>query len=99
MADFFKQYSAVQSGTIVIENTKQDVVLVHNNTSLSSTLTITFPPGPRDGQRFTVVSAFGVTTLTISTAIPRVGVMSSIAAGGYATWMYCARANKWFRCG
>jgi hypothetical protein len=97
MATFHKQYSTATSGTISIQNTKQDVHLIHDNGSLAATLTITFPANPVDGQKFGVTSNLGVTALTLTSAITIVNALTAIVAGGFATWMYDVTANKWFR--
>jgi len=99
MADLFIQYSSATSGTITAQDTKQDSAIIHNNGSLAVTLTIAFPAAPRDGQRFIVVSALGVTTLTLSSAITIIGGITALSAGGFATWIYSTQANKWFRFG
>ena len=97
MPDTFQHYSTATSGTITIQNTKQDIVLIHNAASLSNSLTVAFPANPRDGQRMTISSALGVTTLTLSSAISILGSINSIAAGAGHNWHYCAQGNKWFK--
>lgn len=97
MSDTFKQYSTATSGTVSIQNTKQNVQLVHDAVSLAVTLTVTFPSAPIDGQTFGFCSTLGVTTLTLSSGLSIIGGVSTIAAGGFATWIYDVTANKWFR--
>ena len=99
MATFFKQYSTVTSGTVTAQDSKQDVVVIHNAISLAVTLTVAFPATPVDGQQFTVISALGVTTLTLTSALTIVGGIVALAAGGFASWLYDKNADKWFRCG
>lgn len=64
----FSQYSTAGSGTVNVQDTQQDVILVHD-TTLAATLTITLPAAPVDGQRITILSVGGVTTLTLSSSI------------------------------
>jgi len=99
MADLFKQRSTLTSGTIPIQDTKQDVQLIHDAASLAVTLTITFPASPVDGQIFGVTSTLGVTTLTLTSAITIVNALTALVAGGFARWIYDAASNKWFRIG
>jgi len=94
-----KQYSTATSGTITGNTTKQDSWIIHNGASLAVTLTIAFPSSPVDGQRFGVTSTLGVTTLTLSSAITLVGSIATLAAGGFAEWMYDINSDKWYRIG
>ena len=79
-----KQYSTVATGTITAQDTKQDIMLVHNAAALASTLTIAFPATPIDGQIFGITSALGITALTISGGTTTNSI-STMAAGSYAT--------------
>ncbi len=97
MADLYKQRSTLTSGTIIILDTQQNVQLIHDAASLAVTLTITFPATPVDGQTIGVSSRLGVTTLTVSSAITVVNVLTTVAAGGFASWIYDAASGKWFR--
>ncbi len=99
MSNFIKQISTLTSGTITIADTKQDVQLVHNAASLAITLTITLPASPTDGQKVGFASTLGVTTLTLSSGLTIIGALTTIAAAGFATFMYEASTNKWFRIG
>lgn len=99
MANFIKQISTLTSGTVTAQDTKQDLVVVHDAASLAITLTIAFPANPGDGQRFTVTSTLGVTTLTLTSALSILNALTALVAGGFATWMYEASTNKWYRVG
>ena len=99
MANFIKQVSTATSGTISLSDTKQDVVLIHDAGSLAITLTITFPASPIDGQQLRIASTLGVTTLTLSSGLSIIGVITTIAAGGFASYIYEVGQNKWFRIG
>lgn len=93
-----KQYTTATSGTVTALNTKQDLVVIHNG-STTLTMTIQFPDNPIDGQRFTICSGTGITTLTLSALNTILGGLGSMAVGGFASWIYNADAAKWFRCG
>jgi hypothetical protein len=99
MANFIKQISTATSGTVNIGDTKQDIQLIHNAVSLAVTLTIAFPANPVDAQRFGFCSVLGVTTLTLSSALSIIGGITVLAAAAYATYMYEASTNKWYRIG
>lgn len=94
-----KQYSTATSGSLAVPDTQQDTVLIHNGASVALTMTITFPPNPVDGQLLTLCSGAGITTLTLSSVNSILGGLGSMAVGGFASWVFNADANKWFRCG
>lgn len=97
MANLVKQISTATSGTVTIGDTQQDTQLIHNAVSLAVTLTIALPATPIDGQKVGIVSVLGVTTLTVSSALGIIGGITVLAAAAYATYMYEASINKWFR--
>ena len=97
MVNLVKQYSTLTSGTITIVDTKQDIQLIHNESSLAATLTINFPATPTDGQIFSIASILGVTLLTLFSTLSIVAAITSLAAGGFASYMYDITANKWIR--
>ena len=92
-----KQYSTITSGTITGADTQQDVQVIHNAVSLAATLTITFPATPKDGQKFGIASVLGATALTMTSTSTIVGVLTVIAAAGFATWIYNTDSTKWVR--
>lgn len=92
-----KQINTAASGTVAINDTGQDIQLIHNAISLAITLTISLPATPIDGQKVGIVSVLGVTTLTLSSALSIIGGIAVLAAAAYATFMYEASTNKWFR--
>jgi hypothetical protein len=92
-----KQYSSATSGTVTISDTKQDVHLIHDGSILTATLTVTFPPNPVDGQEFGISSGNGVTSLTNTSLRTIVGAATSLASGGFASYIYDATSDKWFR--
>lgn len=98
MAQDFIQYSTLTSGTVTAQDSKQDVIIVHEAASLAASLTVVMPPNPTNGQRVMLLSRLGVTALTMSSALTVIGGMTTIAAAGHGTWFFCAQSNKWFRC-
>lgn len=99
MANTTKQISTITSGTITANDTKQDVLIIHDAIALATTLTLTMPASPTDGHKVSFVSTLGVTTLTMSSTPTIVGSLTTIAAAGFATWIYELSTNKWFRIG
>ena len=99
MVNLIKQYSTSTSGTVTAQDTKQDIQLIHNGASLAATLTVTFPATPTDGQVFSIASSLGVTLLTLTSSITILSGITSLTAGGFASWMYEKTANKWIRIG
>lgn len=92
-----KQISTATSGTVTAPDTKQNCQLIHDAASLAITLTIVFPANPVDAQTFGIVSTLGVTTLTLSSGLTVVGLLTTLAAIGCATFMYESSQNKWFK--
>ncbi|MGH7174939.1 MAG: hypothetical protein ACREGR_01100, partial [Minisyncoccia bacterium] len=66
-----------------------------------ATGTVTMPAAPLDGQRVTIASSHIVTTLTVqgNTGQTLDGTITSIAANGFATWIYLATPATWYRVG
>lgn len=95
----FKQYSTATSGTVAIQDTKQDVQLIHNGSALAATLTITFPASPVDGQTFSLASKIGVTVLTMSGAGTILGGLTALVANSFAAYMYDTTSASWYRIG
>lgn len=94
-----KQYSTLTSGTITGQDTKQDIQVIHNAVSLAVTLTMTFPANPIDAQIFAVASVLGVTGLTMTSGQTISGILTTLAALGFARWMYSVDATTWVRIG
>lgn len=81
------QETTLTSGTATCQDTQQDLILVHN-AGATVTLTIALPATPINGQKVTVTSIGGITTLTISSALTIVAALTTLAVGGTGTWMY-----------
>ena len=97
MENLVKQYSTLTTGTVTALDTQQNVLIIHNAASLAVTLTMVVPTTPKDGQGFSIVSSLGVTTLTITSAKVVLGIITTIPANGFASWVYDITADKWFR--
>lgn len=97
MPNSFLQYSTLTTGTISLQDTKQEDLLIHDNATIAATLTIVMPASPCNGQIVKISSRSGVTALTISSAITVVGSANTLAAGATIGWIYSSQANKWFR--
>lgn len=90
-----KQYSVASSGSVTLQDTQQDIQLVHNATAV--TLTIAFPATPIDGQRVGMAAIQAITTLTLTSALTIIGAITSMAVGGCATYCYNSDSNKWVK--
>lgn len=90
-----KQYSTASSGTVTLQDTQQDLQLIHNATAV--TLTIAFPATPRDGQKVGMAAIQAITTLTLTSALTIIGALTAMAVGGCATYCYNSDSNKWVK--
>jgi hypothetical protein len=92
------QYSTVGTGsTITVTDTGDSIVLIHE-AALVATLTVTLPATPVDGQQVQFCSIGGVTALTLSTPVGSViGAITTMAAGGCATYIYRGPTTKWYK--
>lgn len=89
------QVSTATSGTVTCSDTKQDVVLFHDATAV--TLTITLPANPIEGQRVCMTTSGGITTLTMTAAVGTiVSALTTLALGVPKAVMYSAAQVKWF---
>jgi hypothetical protein len=66
-----------------------------------SSLTITMPIGVYDGQKLTIASSQIVTTVTHNAGSGQTlkGGLTTLAANGFATWMYKQSNTSWYRVG
>jgi hypothetical protein len=91
------QYSTATSGTVTAIDQAQHVLLIHD-AGATITLTVAFPATPYNGQRFKLVSAGGVTTLTLSTVTGSIlNALTTIATGGSSEWIYVTAQTKWYK--
>lgn len=81
-----------------IAATQADMIIVCDRATTIPVATLPFPVTPIDGQIFSVSSRVQITTLTLDAgAIPISGSISTLAAGGAASWIYDLTSNRWFR--
>lgn len=88
------------AGLSVIAETEADILVVVDRATTIATGTLPFPAAPRDGQLMGISTRVAITTLTLDTgpgAIPVSGSISTLAAGGTASWIYDQVSNRWFR--
>lgn len=95
------QYATPTVGqTVTITAAAEDIVLICEPAGALATLTITLPTASRDRQRCTVSAAQAVTALTLNSAAGSVvGALTTVALGGFATYLWLAAQSKWYRCG
>lgn len=66
-----------------------------------ATGTVTMAAAPIDGQRFTLCSTQIITALTVSPNAGQtiVGAPTTLAVGGFASWIYLVSTSTWYRNG
>jgi len=91
------QITTATSGTVTVINTQQNVAVIHD-AGLTVSLTLALPTNPLDGQIVTFCSSGGVTTVTITAVVGTVvNLITSLASGGSAAYMYSVASNKWYK--
>lgn len=85
-------------GTITVADSKSDIVVIHEAGILAVNLNVVMPASPIDGQRVSICSVNGITTLTVSTPVGAiVSLLGTLAAGGAGTYIWSAAQSKWYR--
>lgn len=90
------------TGTTVapVNNKGQTIAARITPAGTLANLTITFPPSPVNGQVFEISCSQIVSSLTCDGGSSTVAdPLSSIAAGGFASWRYSSTGTTWFRRG
>lgn len=91
------QRSTITSGTLTIADTGTDVIVIHEAV-LVVNMTIALPATPFDGQRVTISSVGGITTLTLTAPLGTiVNTIATLIAGGNASYMYSSSQSKWYK--
>lgn len=99
MDSFFKQVRTDESGTVSIDESTADIIVLHSTASAISSLTIPFPVYPVDRQLFGVLSVKGINSLTLTSSKTINTPATMLFAGGFAWWMYCETLDQWVRFG
>lgn len=89
------QYSTPATGATVTGDGSRIIII--NPAGTIATLTVVLPASPTEGQECILASSQIVTALTITGTIT--GTLTTLAAGGFARFVYSATAAKWFRAG
>jgi hypothetical protein len=76
-------------------------ILVLDPAGVLATGTIVMPAAPTSNQKFTICSTQVITALTVSPNIGQtvLGAITTIAANGYASWVYRSTNTTWYRIG
>lgn len=88
------QYSAPSTGNSITMT--KSYLLIHAAGTLAA-LTVVLPATPVAGQKATFASDVVITALTVTGTTDT--VLTSLVAGGYATFMYESTNSTWFRIG
>lgn len=90
------QNSVAVNGTVNAINTQQDLIVLHNVTSLIAALTFTLPANPINGQLVTFSTKGGITLFTI-TGGTLATTLTTLLGGNTARWVYNSVSSNWFR--
>lgn len=91
------QITTATSGTVNVDNTQQNVILVHD-AGLTLNLTVNFPTNPKDGQTVIVCSSGGIIALILTSVVGSVlGALTGMAANTTGRYVFSANRNKWFK--
>lgn len=93
-----KQYATPATAATINVGANAHTVLFVNPAGTIATLTINLPSNPVDLNRVEIGSSQIVTSLTIGNGTV-VGTLTTIAAGGFATFVYSSNTSSWFRMG
>ena len=88
------QYATPTAGQTVVSNGAGTLILAPAGTL--TTLTVTLPSSPIDGQAFGISSSQIITALTINGGTIR-GALTTIAVNGWAHYKFSATAGAWFK--
>jgi hypothetical protein len=92
---WYKQMTSATSGTVTIVDASTNIVVIHTG-SLTTSLTFAFPATPFDGQRVTIASNNGITTISLTTGVGSIlNALTTLAAGASATYIYDLASTKW----
>lgn len=90
------QYSSVGSGTVVIVDTKQNVLLIQDAGALA--LTISLPANPFNGQTVSITTTAAIVALTMSTPVGViVGSTTTLLSNQAIKYTYYQPINKWIK--
>lgn len=95
------QYAApAAASTVALAASLEDIYAVCDPAGTLATLTITLPVASHTGQKVRIASSQIITTLTLNSAAGSIsGGATTLAASGFAEYVWVATQNKWYRCG
>lgn len=92
------QYVTPATGATVTVAINQSTTLFINPAGTIAALTINFPSSPANLTRVQLGTSQTITGLTLGNGT-FLGALTTLAAGGFATYIYSSGASKWFRMG
>lgn len=92
------QYVTPATGATITVGINQSTTLFINPAGTIATLTINFPSSPANLTRVQLGTSQTITGLTLGNGT-FIGALTTLAAGGFATYIYSSGASKWFRMG
>lgn len=90
------QYTTSTSGTVTMNDTGQDVDLIHD-AGATVTLTIAFPATPFNGQKVRLTSVGGITTMTLTSGGTITNALTTLSTGIGCHYVYVAAQTKWYK--
>lgn len=96
VSDITQYLVPVSAGSVACN--PMTTLLFLNNSSLLATYTVTLPQNPVDGQRCVIAAAGIITLLTVNGGTVK-GLITTLAANGWAKYNFSADAGAWFRTG
>lgn len=92
------QYETPTTGATVTVSATGHIKLIIDPAGTLATLTVTLPGTPQNNDMVQLGSSQIVTALTMNGGTV-VGALTTLAVGGFATYVYSSTAVKWFRVG
>lgn len=92
------QYTQPTVGQTVTVNNTGTINLLIDPAGTLATLTVTMPATPTDGDTVSIGTSQIITALTMNGGT-LVGPLTTMALGGFATYIFGGTAAKWFRVG
>lgn len=92
------QYATPNTGDTVTIATDSAIVIINPSGTLAN-LTIVMPASPVDKSIVCIMSSQVLTSITHTSSKTCNGALTTLAANGFAQYIYNSTADKWFRCG
>jgi hypothetical protein len=92
------QYVTPTTGQTVVLNASRDNTAFINPSGTLATLTITLPSTGVNGDIQTITTSQVITALTLNGGT-KVGALTTLVLGGFASYQWSSSGSKWFKIG